>query len=183
MLLRDIKDQKFGRLTAKYVQSRDRNGHVRWHCECECGNSKDVLSTHLVRGKIVSCGCWIKKGKEHKQWTGYEGLSGQFWGTIKWNAVKSRWRVKLPFELTIKEAWELFAKQNGKCALSGLPIKLPLRWNDTGNASLDRIDSSKGYEISNVQWVHKDVNRMKNVYDQDYFFMLCKLITEKNKLL
>jgi hypothetical protein len=47
-------------------------------------------------------------------------------------------------------------------------------------ASLDRIDSSKGYCEDNVQWVHKDINRMKNTFDQDYFISLCKLIAENS---
>jgi len=181
MLKKDLTNQKFGRLTVKYVHSRTRNGHVKWHCDCECGNSKDVLSTHLLSKRTVSCGCWIKHGKEHKQWTGCGDLSGQFWGTIKWNAQKSKWRTILEFNLTIQEAWDLFVAQQGKCALSGLPIRLPKRWNDSGNASLDRIDSDVGYTKSNVQWVHKDINRMKNMYDQDYFISLCRLVSINNK--
>jgi hypothetical protein len=43
-------------------------------------------------------------------------------------------------------------------------------------ASLDRIDSSLGYVRGNVQWLHKDVNWMKNTLDQDRFIELCKAI-------
>jgi hypothetical protein len=45
-------------------------------------------------------------------------------------------------------------------------------------ASIDRIDSSKGYILGNIQWVHKDVNFMKRTYSQEYFVKMCKLITE-----
>ena len=41
--------------------------------------------------------------------------------------------------------------------------------NNNDSISLDRIDSSKGYEENNVQWVHKDINLMKNKYDNKYF--------------
>jgi hypothetical protein len=47
---------------------------------------------------------------------------------------------------------------------------------------LDRIDSSKGYTIDNVQWVHKIVNIMKHDVEEKEFFNWCKLITERNKL-
>ncbi len=48
------------------------------------------------------------------------------------------------------------------CPLSGLPVIFPQKDNDKkATASLDRIDSLKGYIRGNVQWVHKDVNRMK----------------------
>jgi hypothetical protein len=48
-------------------------------------------------------------------------------------------------------------------------------------ASLDRIDSSKGYEIDNIQWVHVMVNMCKNKYPQDKFVEMCKAIASKVK--
>jgi len=76
----------------------------------------------------------------------------------------------------------LFIKQNKKCALTGLDIKFGVR-NDkiTGTyeettASLDRIDSSKGYVKGNIQWVHKDINIMKNDFNVDKFKKLCKMV-------
>ena len=48
------------------------------------------------------------------------------------------------------------------------------------NASLDRIDSSKGYIEGNVQWVHQNINMMKNKFDNQYFIEMCKLITKNN---
>ena len=47
--------------------------------------------------------------------------------------------------------------------------------------SLDRIDSLKGYAIDNVQWVHKDINKMKNIHSQPAFINICKLVAMKNK--
>ena len=46
-----------------------------------------------------------------------------------------------------------------------------------GNASLDRIDSSKGYVKDNIQWVHKDVQIMKNKFSEDYFKQICCLVS------
>ncbi len=54
----------------------------------------------------------------------------------------------------------------------------PEKWNSETSASLDRIDSSLGYIEENVQWVHKDVNMMKRIYDNNYFIKMCKLIAE-----
>jgi hypothetical protein len=41
----DLSDKKFDKLTAKYhyVESRQ----VKWHCICDCGGQKDILSTFL----------------------------------------------------------------------------------------------------------------------------------------
>lgn len=73
----------------------------------------------------------------------------------------------------------MFLKQDKKCALT----KQPLSFSSKGvynTASLDRIDNSKGYDLENVQWVHKDVNFMKGSLTQKYFLKLCKLITKNN---
>lgn len=51
----------------------------------------------------------------------------------------------------------------------------------TFNASLDRIDSSLGYIIGNVQWVYKGVNFMKGEMSHDYFIEMCKMITENQR--
>lgn len=84
--------------------------------------------------------------------------------------------------------WDLMVKQNHKCALSGLDITLSKGKNvvmttnqnnldySGWTASLDRIDSKKGYIEGNVQWVHRHINIMKNSYDEDYFKELCRLI-------
>jgi len=51
----------------------------------------------------------------------------------------------------------------------------------TNTASLDRIDCNKSYSIENIQWVHKDVNIMRNAYSIDRFVEICKLVSEKHK--
>ena len=45
-----------------------------------------------------------------------------------------------------------------------------------GTASLDRIDSSKGYTKDNVQWVHKDINYIKRDLSDSEFITLCKKV-------
>jgi hypothetical protein len=66
------------------------------------------------------------------------------------------------------------------CALSGEAITLPKNRTDfVGGgytASLDRIDSSKGYIVGNVQWVHKDINFMKFTFSESRFIDLCKKV-------
>lgn len=180
--MRDISGQKFGKLTAVKDVARSRNGHVRWLCDCDCGNTKSILSTHLVSGKIKHCGC-VKRptGPKHKQWAGCGDISGGFWNQIQRGANGEKGRKKLEFSITIEYAWSLFEKQKSKCALSGVDINLNRTFGKfTGTASLDRIDSGIGYVVGNVQWVHKDVNRMKNSYDQEYFIDVCKKIASNN---
>lgn len=176
----DLLGRVYGKLTVTQPHSRDRNGHARWECVCECGKVKVVAATHLVSGKTRSCGCGIPRGKERKQWRGYEEISGQVWNQIVRGADGSKGRRAIPFNLTIEQVWDLYEQQGRLCALSGLPIYFAARFNDSQTASLDRIDSSKGYVIDNVQWVHKDINKMKNSYDQNYFVSLCKAVAVSN---
>ena len=46
----DITGQQFGRLTALNIARKDSRGETIWHCICECGNPKDVLSSNLRKG-------------------------------------------------------------------------------------------------------------------------------------
>jgi len=93
----------------------------------------------------------------------------------------------LEFTVTAQELWDLFNKQNGKCALSGVDITLTTVINSQHNldrakmtASLDRIDNSKSYTIDNVQWIHKVLNHMRRQYSIDEYVKWCKLVAEYN---
>lgn len=81
----------------------------------------------------------------------------------------------LPFEIDMDYIWELYESQNRKCKLTGLDIhfKSELYGYKDNTASLDRIDSSKGYIEGNLQWVHPDINLMKSDMDQNSFIDFC----------
>jgi hypothetical protein len=80
------------------------------------------------------------------------------------------------FDVDITYVAFLWGVHGGRCSLSGVPIALPERTGGAHTASLDRIDSSLGYVQGNLQWVHKDVQRMKMDLEQDRFVELCRLI-------
>ena len=54
---KNLKGQKFGKLTALYPTSMKDGSHMYWMCLCECGQAKEVASNHLQRGEVQSCGC------------------------------------------------------------------------------------------------------------------------------
>lgn len=171
----------YGKLTVIAEHSKTRNGHYKYVCLCECGNTTNILLTHLRQGNTTSCGCDIPAGSSHHQWTGVGEISGNFWGSICRGANGTKGRKPIELSITIEEAWALFLKQDRKCALSGIELFFGKRNIDNTTASLDRIDSSKGYTIDNVQWVHKDVNYMKRIYSNEYFINFCKLIANNKK--
>ena len=51
---------KFGKLTVVKQEESDKCG-TRWLCQCECGNTKVVRSSNLLRGYTKSCGCMMGK--------------------------------------------------------------------------------------------------------------------------
>ena len=86
----------------------------------------------------------------------------------------------IEFDLTIEQIDDKFIQQDFRCALSGLPIG----FSEVGSIhtiSIDRIDSSAGYTIDNVQLLHKDVNMMKQTYSQERFIEICLAVADKIK--
>jgi len=77
----------------------------------------------------------------------------------------------LVYNLTLEDLYTKYTTQQKRCAISGVELNMPLvnlyRYEKNKNfvnsknftASLDRIDSSKGYAPDNVQWVHKGINK------------------------
>lgn len=43
---------------------------------------------------------------------------------------------------------------------------------------LDRIDSTKGYIVGNIQWIHKAVNKMKMEFSVADFMAVCKVVAD-----
>lgn len=173
--------EKFGSLTAMHFVEKNLFRGSKWKFKCECGLEKVILMSSVVSGSTRSCGCKNPGrfvGQKSLFFEGYEGIFKTYWGNIQ---IRAKERG-LSFNLDIKDAWNKFISQDKKCALSGLPIKFSSRCKSyDGNASLDRIDSSKGYEISNVQWVDKRVNRLKwNLKDSD-FVKLCTVVGDYNR--
>lgn len=151
------------------VYKKKTNRATYWKVKCKCGFEALRDAKHLVDEKVTCCkSCCKRKNSFEKNYL-YR---------IKQRAKKSN----IEFDLDVDYIILLLKEQNYKCNLSKLDIEIRKLWhgNITQTASLDRIDNSKGYVIGNVQWVHKDINFMKNVYSQEYFIDLCKLIAKYN---
>lgn len=179
----DISGQKFGMLTAiKWICSEKRivkkTGKIifssLWQFKCECGNLKVLRKgrvTPICKTSIKSCGCLKGIRNRELKTRGYKGISGSQWYHIV-RAAKVR---NLEFNLSLKEAWEVFEKQDGICALSGdkLIFSKIRPWYKITTASLDRINSDFGYTKDNIQWIHKNLNIMKWDLDQEKFIEWC----------
>ena len=89
--------------------------------------------------------------------------------------IKKRCRAKnYSFNLTKRFLIKLWEQQKGICAITGLKMlepvgyvasRVPLKLPKT--ASIDRINSKKGYIRGNIQWVCVFANLAKNTFDDE----------------
>lgn len=95
-------------------------------------------------------------------------------------------RRKHEFDLSCEYLIDLWNAQNGRCAYTGIELKLRHNGNhkedlEFHQASLDRIDSSKGYIEGNVQFVCVPINYAKADRDSNYVYRFLEAIRDSSK--
>ena len=147
--------------------------------QCVCGFIKEVRLSTLCRGESTQCQKCIAKKRSKNYFKGVGDLSQSFFYHIQKSAISRN----IEFDITAEYLWELFLNQKRVCALSGLDLCFYTSYKEKTRqtASVDRIDSSKGYIKGNVQWVHKWVNLMKLDFSQEEFIEMCELISKHRK--
>lgn len=183
---KDLTGEVFGFLTVERMEQdyiRNRKGMYYAVCRCKCGREHWVIPNALRTGRTKSCGCDKSRyektrGKNSKVFKGFEDLSGKYYGGIVRRSLEAGYET----DCTAEWLWNLFIEQDKKCALTGLELTMFPSTTEfrKSSASLDRISSKQGYIMGNVQWLHRDVNMMKHVYELDYFIKMCKLIAKCN---
>lgn len=88
----DLTNKKFGRLTA-IQKASSKSNKTYWLCKCDCGNKKEIQTSHLTSGAIQSCGCLQE-------------------------AIRNKSKKVIDFRVRIKIA--LVEANNHKCACCGL---------------------------------------------------------------
>ena len=59
--LKDLSNQRFGKLKVIEHYGSNKNGRALWLCQCDCGNVKVILGNKLTQGLVNSCGCYNKE--------------------------------------------------------------------------------------------------------------------------
>lgn len=142
----------------------DREANVL--CRCMCGTEKRVNVYSLMTGvstKCTICAHHNRFGPKNPNWKGEGDVSIRMLKKAKSEDDK----------LAILEEWD---KCGGKCYLTNWEISFKDR-----TASLDRIDSNKGYIRGNIRWVHQHANIAKNMFDLDHFITLCHSVANTHK--
>lgn len=148
---------------------------IKWqYPENELIEYASLVSDHQRYPRVYESNIQIKK--HGHQWKGYGEIGSSLFTMCKRSAIKRN----IEFNITIEMMWNTFIRQGGRCNLTGLPLSLWYSNADNGiaTASLDRINNKLGYVIDNIQWVHKRINKMKYILDQDDFINICHKITD-----
>ncbi len=153
----------------------------QYRCVCDCGTVKYIRTSHITRGLSKQC----DKCRLQSYYTNKVGCIPMM-DIQRYKAGaqkrKKEWAVEPQY------LYELYEQQSRSCAVSGVLIEFSEKGvgtigaKDISTASLDRIDSSKGYVVGNVQWVHKDVNKMKMDLPEEKFLSIVKQIYEHKQL-
>jgi hypothetical protein len=174
----DLSGKKFGKLTLLKRVGFSRQDKARYECLCDCGNQFVSYAFTITKGKKTSCGCENiqRTGSAAHNWKGCGEISGSFWARIKLGAEVR----EIEFNISIEEAWEQFLKQDKKCVFTGQVLVFSARTQGgcDGTASLDRINSLKGYITGNIQWVHKWINIMKSDFTSEEFIEMCEKVVK-----
>ena len=154
----------------------------RWHKACPtCNKMQSYLRKNYAEESLrlnKECKACSNKHVDncHRGW--HRGIR------ISWfNQFKAGAELRgLIWDLSLDDLADLYEEQKQRCALTDLDIAFPLVGHpQKALASIDRIDSKKGYTKDNVQLVTRQVNMMKQAYDQDMFIATCIAVANKFK--
>lgn len=147
--------------------------HEKTEFKCKCGHIFEARPHDILTGNTKSCGC-VKLENIHKaKYKGGKYITGLEFAQIRRNAKKRN----LEFNITIQDIEEIFEKQNISCAMTGDKLVFNT-YTTNGDASVDRIDSTKGYYKDNIQIIHKRLNWMKGSCPDEEFINICKKIAK-----
>jgi hypothetical protein len=125
-----------------------------------------------------TCSPECKQAYSRQKWvkTRYDGFE-KFLRLLQ-NQVRSRANRKgLEFDLPEEYVYDLYRRQGGKCARTGVKFVLE---GATGRArghpyvpSVDRVDPLRGYTMDNVELVTYVCNTSRNAFPHDVFKKFC----------
>lgn len=143
---------------------KDRDAALQLWAKCEDGTyvaeRKKAAPNYVLR-------LAMRKNKKRKIEIGADWMAAPAWVRRMYFGAEKRSKDKgRTFTLTPRDLLDLVERANGKCEVSLIPF-VPNGTRSPYAASIDRIDSAKGYETGNVRLVCLAVNAALNVWGLD----------------
>jgi len=157
-------------ITLVEITYKDKKYGNRWKYICVCGKQGLTWTFHLSKNKPKSCGCKNHDKKRLKSFRvqkgpGYASLS-QAYGFYKHSAKKKQ----RTFEITLDLFMEVVKRNCYYCGVEpNNHFKTEYDSEATVMHGIDRVDSSKGYELSNIVTCCKICNIAKRDLTVDKF--------------
>ena len=155
----DLTGKTYGILKVVKLKGRKHRGTV-WECLCECGKIKDIKSNSLRRGATKSCGCRQGNGAKHPRLPGNEPVFRHGYRAYKGSAELRN----LEFEITYEMFKDLVSKNCYYCDSPPRSVSYQRTRSKPSTGTLngiDRIDSTKGYILSNIRTCCTNCNYAK----------------------
>lgn len=168
----DITGQKFSRLTAiKPTGEKAENGAFKWLFKCDCGNDFIHTASHVSKGRVKSCGCYLREEASKVHTESIERFATvKIYGACKTSA-KPR---KIDFRLTHDDVANLIFKP---CAYCGVLPSTEVTRTTIQNGDelvyvngIDRVHNNLGYVKGNVVPCCPKCNVAKNDRTVKEFF-------------
>lgn len=166
---------KLGNMYVTPLWKRTASG-LKWGMQCTCGSPVVYRKPiDIINKAYDSCNkCAASRrdstGANNNNYKGTKDIPSLFYTKLAHNTRNRNKDIKLL--VTIDDIQAQWDKQKGICAYTKIPLTVNV------DASLDRIDSSKDYTVDNIQFTHKDINRMKSDFSEEYFLDMCKRVTD-----
>lgn len=136
-----------------------------------CKRQRDKLPENIKKQRAANRASYHKNSKVINEYRRERWNKHKLKLKLKRARIHSR-KTGREFNVNYTYIENLLSEQQFQCYLTGLPI-------DTQSASIDRIDSSKGYIVGNIGLCVSDLNLMKLDLPLNQFVNYCKAVSIK----
>lgn len=152
----------------KEITRQTKRGRTDFFCSRTCSATFNILKNPRLGNTE-----FLKSDNKKDQYSPY-----------RWFILRAEYRDRKKHngcDIDVEFLKELWEKQNGICSLTGWNLILPENttgWKEINpaNASLDRVDCSRGYLRDNVRFVAYIANIARGIFSDEQLINFCKAV-------